>query len=198
MAIRREMGTEAMPERPGGEAAGAAKEAMGEAKERARGFTERMRGQARHAVERGKNRAAGGMERIGERMERRGESMETRGGARGTAGRVVHGAGDALEKGADYLKTHEIGTIRDDLSGQIREHPFVSVGVALGTGFLVGRAFGGEDEEAERIERLERELRRRPAPREEERGLRNQLGRAIGGGLSLLLARQVRARAAGR
>ena len=68
---------------------------------------------------------------------------------------------------------------------------------------MVGRVFGGGDEEKEeRIERLERRLhsRERELDRlhEERGGMRGQLGKALGGGLSMLVARQVRNRISNR
>ncbi|HEX7118755.1 MAG TPA: hypothetical protein VF212_08210 [Longimicrobiales bacterium] len=207
MATSREFGREPLAGRPQPEPrrepTEPIRETMGEARERAEGVKDRMMGRARSAMEGGKSRAADRIEQVGETMERRAETLETRGGMGGQVGRIMHRAGDALESGAQYLRTHEIATMRDDVSTQIREHPFMSVGVALGTGFVLGRVFGGGEEENEkRIDRLERKLQWRERELEQAReqagGMRGQVGRALGTGLSMLVARQVRNRISGR
>ncbi|HEX6939578.1 MAG TPA: hypothetical protein VF158_09205 [Longimicrobiales bacterium] len=199
MAMHRDIHTEGMTGRP---EPMPSRERMGGPREKPEGLKERVVERARSAMEGGKERAADRMERMGERVERRAEAMEMRGGVSERVGKAMHRAGDALESGAEYIRTHELSTIRDDVSTQIREHPFMSVGVALGTGFVLGRMFGGEEENEARIERLERKLawreRELEQAREEAGGMRGQLGRALGGGLSMLIARQVRKRIAGR
>lgn len=203
MAMRRDVSTGGMTGRtqqPGETQFG---KRMGQAKEKAEGLKERVSEKARSAMESGKSRAAEGMESVSEKIDRRAESMEARGGMSGRVGKLMHRAGDALESGANYIRTHELSTIRDDVSTQIREHPIASVGVALGTGYVLGRVFGGGDEEKEeRIERLERRLhsRERELDRlhEERGGMRGQLGKALGTGLSMLVARQVRNRISNR
>ncbi len=203
MAMRRDFSTEGMTGRTpetGGTQFG---ESMERGGERAEGIKDRVVNKARSAVEGGMSRAAEGMQSVSEKIDRRAESMEERGGIGGRVGKLLHRAGDAIESGANYIRTHELSTIRDDVTTQIREHPFASVGVALGTGFVLGRVFSGGDEEMEeRIEQLERRLHSREEElervREESGGMRHQLGKALGSGLSLLVARQVRNRIANR
>ena len=172
-------------------------EGMGE---KAQSMGEKVKERAASAIEAGKEKLASGVDRLGTRIEERARPMEEKGGVKGMVGGAVHGVGGALESSAEYLRTHEIGTIRDDLKKQIREHPFASVGIALGTGFLLGRVFGGGDEEEEE-ERLEA-ARMRGIREGGGNGffsrMRGPLGRAIASGATAMLARQVRGRIAGR
>ena len=46
---------------------------------------------------------------------------------------------DRLAHGSDYLRTHDVDVMRDDLSNAIRRYPLLSAGVAIGTGYLLGR-----------------------------------------------------------
>mgnify|MGYP001130870422 CR=1 FL=1 len=175
-------------------------------REKAMGMGEKAKQKAASAIESGKEKVASGVDRIGTRLEERARTMEEEGGLKGKVGGAVHGVGDALESSAEYLRTHEMGTIRDDLKAQIRDHPFASVGIALGTGFVLGRVFGGggeeEEEDDHERERLEA-LRMRMRGREAQRGngffaqMKGPLGRAVASGATALLARQVRNRIAG-
>lgn len=51
---------------------------------------------------------------------------------------------DRLSHTAHYLRTHDVEVIRDDFIQQVRRHPLLSVGIAVGTGYLVGKALGGK------------------------------------------------------
>lgn len=195
MATQRNQNTDEirLAEATGGEAAGMGGEARGaveEAKGKVQGMGERVRSRASDMVESGKGQVANRIEQLGERIEERARPLEEEGGLKGRAGRVVHRTGDALESGADYLRTHPISSIRDDVSGQIRAHPFLSVGAALGAGFVLGRIFGGGEEEEGMEER-----RGEPGMFD---GVRRQIGRAATTGLTGLVARQVRDRVSGR
>jgi hypothetical protein len=68
--------------------------------------------------------------------------------------------------------------IRDDLSEQIRAHPLLAVGVAVGIGYLLGSTGGGEDRD------------------EGGETLRARLGRVVVAGLGALISRQLEARIA--
>ncbi len=196
------LGRESMVGPTGAEHKGG-REGMGE---EAKGMGEKAKHKASSAIESGKEKLAGGVDRLGTRLEERARPMEEQGGLKGKVGGAVHGVSDALESSAEYLRTHEVGTIGDDIKSQIREHPFASVGIALGTGFVLGRVFGGGEEEEEEEgdhehERLEALMRMRG--RELRRGngfmsqMRGPLGRAVVSGATALLARQVRNRIAG-
>lgn len=174
--------------------------------EKAKGMGEKMKEKASNAIETGKEKVAGGVDRLGTRLGERARPLEEQGGLKGKVGGAVHGVGDALESSAEYLRTHEVSTIRDDLKSQIREHPLASVGIALGTGFVLGRVFGGGEEEEEEegdreLERERFETMMRMRGRHERGGffsqMRGPLGRAVASGATALLARQVRNRIGG-
>lgn len=173
--------------------------------EKAKSMGERVKQKASSAIETGKDKVASGVDRLGEGIEERARPMEEKGGLKGKVGGAVHGVGDALESSAEYLRTHEVSTIGDDLKTQIREHPFASVGIALGTGFVLGRVFGGGEEEEEEEDREAERFETRRLRELERRGngglfqqMRGPLGRAIATGATAMLARQVRNRISGQ
>lgn len=163
--------------------------------EQAKSLTGKVKNQAKNVVEGGKSRAASQIDRVSDRIDDRADQMELEGGLKGQAGKMMHKAGDVLENTAGYLRTHDIGTISDDLKGQIRSHPYLSVGAALGAGFVLGRVLAGEEEEEESRFR-ERELRMRPIEREWRGGSnwKGQLGNALMGGLSGMVEHRMRGR----
>lgn len=170
-------------------------------KPQAKGMGERVKSRASEMAETRKRQAADRVHEAGERLEARGESLEAQGGVKGRAGRAVHRAGDTLERGADYLETHRLSTIRDDAKHQIVEHPFVTVGAALGTGFTLGWLVGkvGESDEEAEFERRERFVRDGVSGGGEERGrgMMGRAGQALMTGLTAMAARGIRDRLAG-
>ncbi len=181
--------------------------AAGEIRETTHGVGERVKSQVSEKIESGKERVAGRLDSIGERIEERGRTLEEQGGMKGKVGHAVHRAGDALEQGADYVRTSDFQTIRTGLQNQIKNRPLLSVGIALGTGFSLGRMFGG-GEDHEELEPSERFERRRYMERgfrgEKYNGMglmeqvRGPIGRAVVGGVTALAARRLRQRIAGQ
>lgn len=93
----------------------------------------------RRAAESGRNRVAGQLERMGERLAERGRDMERAGGVQRRASRVAARASEALDSGAEYIRSRDPQEMRDDLERSIRAKPLLSVGIALGAGFLLAR-----------------------------------------------------------
>jgi ElaB/YqjD/DUF883 family membrane-anchored ribosome-binding protein len=110
-----------------------------EGRERVQEAVEQGRERVGEAVDTGRSRLAGQIETLGDRLEERGRSMEDRGGVQRRAGHVAVRASEALDSSADYLRTHDVGEMRVDLERTIRERPLLSVGVAVGAGFLLAR-----------------------------------------------------------
>jgi ElaB/YqjD/DUF883 family membrane-anchored ribosome-binding protein len=108
-------------------------------REKGRELVEDGRETVEHAADEGRNRVAGKLSEFGDRLEERGREYRDRGGVQGRAGEAAVRAGGALDSGAEYLRSHDMDDMRDDLERQIRGRPLVSVGVALGAGFLLGR-----------------------------------------------------------
>ena len=78
--------------------------------------TERGRERLYGAAERGRGRLADAIDTAAERLD------------------------DRLTEGSRYLRTHDVDVMRDDLSNTIRRYPLLSAGVAIGAGYLIGRA----------------------------------------------------------
>jgi ElaB/YqjD/DUF883 family membrane-anchored ribosome-binding protein len=85
------------------------------------------------------NDRAGQLENMGDRLEERGRSMEDAGGVQRRAGQAAVRASEALDSSAEYIRSHDMGEMRDDLERAIRERPLFSVGMAVGAGFLLAR-----------------------------------------------------------
>jgi ElaB/YqjD/DUF883 family membrane-anchored ribosome-binding protein len=96
-------------------------------------------GRVERALSSGRGRIADQLQRVGERIEERARHMEDAGGMQRRAGHAVQRASDALDSGADYIRSHEVNEMREDLEDAIRGRPLLSVGVALGAGFLLAR-----------------------------------------------------------
>jgi ElaB/YqjD/DUF883 family membrane-anchored ribosome-binding protein len=107
--------------------------------DRAAEAVERGRERASEAADQGREKAAAGVDRLGDRLHERAREMENRGGIQQKVAGPMHRAGDAADSAAEYVRTHDLGEVRDDLQQQIRAHPLVSVGIALGAGYLLGR-----------------------------------------------------------
>jgi ElaB/YqjD/DUF883 family membrane-anchored ribosome-binding protein len=110
-----------------------------EGRERISETLEEGRDRAQSALDTGRNRVADQLERVGDRIEDRARAMEDAGGVQRRAGTVARRTSEALDTSADYLRTHDASEMRDDLEHAIRERPLMSVGVALGAGFLLAR-----------------------------------------------------------
>lgn len=112
---------------------------LDEGRERGRDMLREGRERAGEAADAGRDRIAGKLEELGGRLEERGREAQQRGGVQGRAGQAAVRAGGALDSSAEYLRSHDVDDMRDDLERQIRDRPLVSVGVALGAGFLLAR-----------------------------------------------------------
>jgi ElaB/YqjD/DUF883 family membrane-anchored ribosome-binding protein len=127
---------------PGRSGLGESEQAGGEAeglRERTSEAVERGKDRAHEAVEQGRDKLAAGAERIGDRLHDRANELEQRGGVGGRVGTGLHRAGDSIEDAAEYVRSHDLSEVRDDLERQIRTHPLISVGIALGAGYILGR-----------------------------------------------------------
>lgn len=125
----------------GGELRQHAEELGSEVSQHAGELGSEVREQAGHMGERGRGALADQAERLSDRLESRARRMEMEGGMKGRAGQWAHRGSDMIEEGAEYVRTHDLGSMADDLSRQVREHPLLSLGVAIGTGYLLGRIF---------------------------------------------------------
>jgi hypothetical protein len=54
---------------------------------------------------------------------------------------LAYNAAEGIDGAADYVRTHELDEMRNDLEGQIRRHPLAAVGIAFLAGYTVRRLF---------------------------------------------------------
>jgi hypothetical protein len=86
---------------------------------------------------------------------------------------------DRLAHSSNYLRTHDVDVIRDDLSNTIRRHPLLSAGVAIGAGYLIGRVFSDAALRAGKRSRSRNRVGR-------------QLSRAVVGSIGAMVASRMR------
>ena len=91
------------------------------------------------AVHTGKSRLADQIQRVGDRLHERARHMEESGGVQGRASHLARRASETIDRSADYLRSHEVEDMRDDLENVIRHRPLLSIGIAAGAGFLLAR-----------------------------------------------------------
>lgn len=176
-------------------------------------LTGRMADKAEAAAASAKDSLAGGIHDVGDSIEHKGRTLEDKGMLARPIGKVLDRTGNAIESGARYLRSNSIGVIGDDVVDGIRHHPFLSSGIALGAGFLLGQAFGSDEEEIDERDRQRESESDRGHDRYESRSDRaehrstselsfgdrakRELGRVAAGGLSAFAAKKVRDRIAG-
>lgn len=81
--------------------------------------------------------------------------------------------------GAEYLRTTDLEVMRDDLIDLVRRRPLLSAGIAIGAGYLIGKALGiGSG-----------------GPKRSKRGssIKSQVGRAVVSSLAAMAAARFRA-----
>lgn len=91
------------------------------------------------SMDESRNRVAGGLDRVSSMLDDQARTLEQRGGVAGRAAGVARTASSALESGAEYVRNQDVDAIKEDLAGRIRENPLMSVGIALGAGFIISR-----------------------------------------------------------
>jgi hypothetical protein len=90
-------------------------------------------------VHAGRTRLADQIQRVSDRLHERARHMEQTGGVQGRASHLALRASETIDRGADYLRSHEVEDMRDDLEDAIRHRPLLSIGIAAGAGFLLAR-----------------------------------------------------------
>jgi ElaB/YqjD/DUF883 family membrane-anchored ribosome-binding protein len=88
------------------------------------------------AAEDGRAAAAGRLEETASAVRERSESLP--GGAR--VHQVAQTAADGLTTSADYVRTHDLRSVLDDVEAVVKNNPGPALLVAAAFGFLVGRA----------------------------------------------------------
>lgn len=126
------------------EAKETAREKAHEAGERARDFRMSMADRLESGAQRLRQRASGmgGAAEPG-LGEKQGDGPLHRALDSDAAHKVEHSLANGLESTADWVRTADLESIRGGIENQVRTHPGRTLLVALGVGYLIGRAFGG-------------------------------------------------------
>jgi ElaB/YqjD/DUF883 family membrane-anchored ribosome-binding protein len=119
------------------------REGAEEASRTAREQAENVRHRAEEMAERGKQKTDEGRVAAADKLQRAaGRLHETAekipGGERST--RAAHSVANTMERGAGYLRDHDVKDMMSDLESVVRRHPGPSLLTAAVVGFLVGRS----------------------------------------------------------
>jgi ElaB/YqjD/DUF883 family membrane-anchored ribosome-binding protein len=117
------------------QARAAGEEAMNQAA-RARGAVSQAARTAVDAVDQGRTAAADRIAQTASSVRERSESLP--GGAR--VRDFANAAADRLSSTADYMRTHDLSRMGDDVEDVVRNHPGPALLIAAAFGFLLGRA----------------------------------------------------------
>jgi hypothetical protein len=91
------------------------------------------------SLDENRSRVAGGLDRASRKLDEQARNLEQRGSVAGRAAEVARTASGALGSSAEYVRNKDVDAIKEDLAGRIRENPLMSVGIALGAGFIISR-----------------------------------------------------------
>lgn len=107
---------------------------------------EEARSKMDEAADEAEDRANQGMRQAADRLDdtarRADEFADERlrgGGMKGRAGQAVHSGARAAEQGAEYLRSHDMTDLRDQLENQVRERPVQTLLAAVAVGWLAGK-----------------------------------------------------------
>ncbi len=160
-------------------------------------------------LEQGKAKLADRLHDLGDRIEHTGRNLESGNMFVRPVGRVLDSAGNSLEGGANYLRTHGFGVIGDDVVEGIRNHPLVSAGVAVGIGWMLGRMMGGSEEPEQRARDISPREEHHEERHDRDRGrdqradstmidrLKGRFTEVVASGIAAAAARRIRDRIAG-
>jgi ElaB/YqjD/DUF883 family membrane-anchored ribosome-binding protein len=109
---------------------------------------------AREKVGNAKDRLASALESGAERLRERGHGSAALAGATaegtptgvqgdGKVAQVSDRVAGGMEATADWLRTADIDSLKSGIEGQVKEHPGRTLLIAVGLGYLIGRAFRG-------------------------------------------------------
>ena len=127
-----------------------AKNALGTAGDRLADFGSTTR----ERVGTAKDKLANALESGAERLRERGHGSATLTGATaegtptavqgdGRVAQVSDRVAGGMEATADWLRTADIDSLKSGIEGQVKEHPGRTLLIAVGLGYLIGRAFRG-------------------------------------------------------
>ncbi|MEX2583265.1 MAG: hypothetical protein WD766_08315 [Gemmatimonadota bacterium] len=79
------------------------------------------------------------LDEIADRIDHVVDEQLAAAGVGGRTAEVGHTASEAIGGIADYLRSSDVRSLRDDLASQVRERPVQTLLVAVGTGWLFGK-----------------------------------------------------------
>lgn len=82
---------------------------------------------------------------VGSGLRSLGQNVREHGPEHGVAGDAVSAVADSLESSGRYLQEEGIKDIAEDVTNIIRRNPIPALLVAIGAGFLIGRAMKGRN-----------------------------------------------------
>jgi hypothetical protein len=111
---------------------------------------------ARERVGTAKDKLANALESGAERLRTRGQGGSTFAGATGDGSTAIRNDGrvaqvsdrvaGGMEATADWLRTAELDDLKNGIENQVKEHPGRTLLIAVGLGYLIGRAFRGNQQ----------------------------------------------------
>lgn len=110
-----------------------------ETAEEARNRMDEVASEAEDRANRGMREAADRLEDTASRADEFADERLQGGGMKGRAGEALHSGARAAEQGADYLRSHDLTDLRDQLETQVRERPVQTLLAALAVGWLAGK-----------------------------------------------------------
>ena len=96
---------------------------------------------AAEKIDENRDTAAGGLERAATALHRNAETMP--GGEKVSS--VAHATAEKLSATAGYVRNHDVNRMMSDLETVVKRNPGRSLLASAFLGFLVGRAFRGND-----------------------------------------------------
>jgi ElaB/YqjD/DUF883 family membrane-anchored ribosome-binding protein len=95
---------------------------------------------AAEKVNQNRGNAATSMANAAETLHRRADQLQMSGEK---VSHMAHTAADRLNETAEYVRDNDLYSMVDDLERLVKRNPGPALAVAVGLGFLVGRAFEG-------------------------------------------------------
>jgi ElaB/YqjD/DUF883 family membrane-anchored ribosome-binding protein len=121
------------------DATGGVKDKVAGAADTAREKAGEVAQSATQSIDAQRDTVAGSLDTVATNLRDRAEQIP--GGARTT--QMAQTAADRIEHASTYLREHEVSDIMTDVEAFVRTHPTQSLLIALGAGFLLGRAVRG-------------------------------------------------------
>ena len=108
--------------------------------ERAGEMASNVAGRAGELASGAGRRVEGAVTSAGSGMQSFAESVREHAPSGGMLGSAASAVADTLENTGEYLESHGLGGVADDLTNLIRRNPIPALLIGIGVGFLIARA----------------------------------------------------------